>query len=126
MALLPTAARAATDEATLAQRFENPPFEARFTAYWAWLNDNISKEGITADLEAMKAQGMGWALQMSLEQQIAPGSVVCDTPEYWEMVAHAIREGARLGMEIGFHNGPGWSSSGGPWVKPEDAMNRFT
>ena len=126
LALLPSATWAATAPTTLLERFKNPPGEARSTAYWAWLDSNVSKEGITADLEAMKEQGMGGALQMVLEQRIAPGSVVCDTSEYWEMVAHAIKEGARLGLEIGFHNGPGWSSSGGPWVKPEDAMKRFT
>ena len=113
-------------EMTLLERFEHPPAEARSTGYWAWLDGNVSAPGITADLEEMKRLGMGGAVQMFLEQQIAPGSVVFDTPQYWELVAHAIREGARLGLEIGFHNGPGWTGSGGPWVKPEDAMKRFT
>src|SRR5690606_18208196 len=27
-----------------------------------------------------------------------------------------------LGIEIGLFNSPGWSQSGGPWVKPQQAM----
>ena len=57
------------------QRFDNPLIEARSMCFWAWLNDNISKEGITADLEAMKQQGMGGALTYEISQSIASGDV---------------------------------------------------
>ncbi len=42
--------------------------------------------------------------------------------EWWQMVEHAIREGQRLGVDIGMFNCPGWSQSGGPWVKPAESM----
>ena len=31
-----------------------------------------------------------------------------------------------LGIEIGIFNSPGWSQSGGPWVKPAEAMRYLT
>jgi hypothetical protein len=40
-------------------------------------------------------------------------------------MTHAIKEGERLGIEVGMHNGPGWSSSGGPWVTPEKSMQKL-
>ncbi len=39
---------------TLDQVFLNPPDSARPSVFWIWTNGNITKEGITADLEAMK------------------------------------------------------------------------
>ena len=44
------------------------------------------------------------------------------TDAWWDFAVHAVREGRRLGVDIGFFNSPGWSQSGGPWVKPDQAM----
>ena len=43
----------------LAANFAAPPASARSWVYWFWINGNISKEGITADLEAMNRVGVG-------------------------------------------------------------------
>ena len=43
----------------LAQGFARPPDSARPWVYWFWLNGNIAREGITADLEAMQRVGIG-------------------------------------------------------------------
>ncbi|RYG99931.1 MAG: hypothetical protein EON57_11410, partial [Alphaproteobacteria bacterium] len=40
----------------------------------------------------------------------------------YEYKRHAVREGLRLGVDVGVFNGSGWSQSGGPWVKPQDTM----
>jgi hypothetical protein len=39
--------------------FFNPPDEARPHTFWLWMNGNITREGITADLEAMDRVGIG-------------------------------------------------------------------
>jgi hypothetical protein len=57
---------------------------------------------------------------------IGQGSVEMLTDEWWDLTAHAIREGTRLGVDIGVFNGPGWSQSGGPWVRPEQSMRYLT
>ncbi|MEI6804820.1 MAG: glycosyl hydrolase [Burkholderiales bacterium] len=41
--------------------FRNPPDSAKPQTWWHWMDGNISKEGITADLEAMKRAGIGMA-----------------------------------------------------------------
>ncbi len=108
----------------LEQVFSNPPESTKPWCYWYWINDNISKEGITKDLEAMAKVGIGEAfIGNILDETIATrGDVKVLTDEWWAMVEHAIREADRLGIKIGLFNCPGWSQSGGPWVKPEQAM----
>lgn len=103
--------------------FANPPAETKPWCYWYWVSDNVSKQGITKDLEAMHRLGIGEALigNIFLANQPA-GSVKILSEEWWQLVEHAIREGGRVGVNIGLFNCPGWSQSGGPWVKPEQAM----
>ncbi|MBM3890839.1 MAG: glycoside hydrolase family 2, partial [Verrucomicrobia bacterium] len=91
--------------------------------YWYWISDNISKEGITRDLEAMARVGIGEALIGNIFlDDIPAGKVKVLSEEWWALVEHAIREGGRTGVNIGMFNCPGWSQSGGPWIKPEQAM----
>ncbi len=108
----------------LEQVFANPPESTKPWCYWYWLNDNISKEGITKDLEAMAKVGIGEALIGNIldETIVTRGNVKVLTTEWWAMVEHAIREADRLGIKVGLFNCPGWSQSGGPWIKPEQAM----
>ena len=57
------------------QGFLRPPDSARPWVNWFWLDGNISREGITADLEAMQRVGIGGAMLMDITQQIPPGPV---------------------------------------------------
>ncbi len=102
--------------------FRRPPDSARPHTWWHWMNGNITKEGITADLEAMKRVGVGGAQIFNVDCGIPAGPVRFLSPEWKEMTAHAIREAARVGVGLSVHNCAGWSSSGGPWVRPEQAM----
>ena len=58
---LPSQFAAASDASTdtLAQTFETPPPEARPWVYWYFMDGNLTREGMTADLEAMKRAGIG-------------------------------------------------------------------
>ncbi len=102
--------------------FKNPPTSAKARTWWHWIDGNITKEGITADLEAMKFVGIQEAQIFNVGQGYPDGPATYLSPQWLELFRFAISEAKRLGLEIAFHNGPGWSSSGGPWVKPEDAM----
>jgi len=85
----------------------------------------VSKEGITRDLEAMKRVGIGEAYIGVIggnAGDTGPGGVPALTEAWWQLIEHAVREGGRLGVDIGLFNGPAWSQSGGPWVKPEQSM----
>jgi hypothetical protein len=123
--LLVFAALAFTSPAadSLERGFAQPPDSTKPWCYWYWISDNISREGITKDLEAMKRVGINQAFIGNIFlDEVKHGTVKALSEEWWGMVEHAIREGGRLGVDIGVFNCPGWSQSGGPWIKPEQAM----
>ena len=109
-------------EDTLARSFIAPPDSAKPYTWWHWMNGNISKEGLTADLEAMKRVGISGAQIFNVDEEIPEGPAPFMSPQWLELFRYAAMEAKRLGIELAFHNGAGWSSSGGPWVKPEHAM----
>ncbi|MCX6894635.1 MAG: glycosyl hydrolase [Verrucomicrobia bacterium] len=127
--LLSGLAASAADK--LESDFARPPADARPHTWWHWVNGHITKEGITADLEAMARVGVGGAQIFNLapnvlfrDQPEPPGPVKTLSPEWRALTQHAIREAARVGVELTLHNCPGWSESGGPWVTPEQSMQR--
>ncbi|MDR3267101.1 MAG: DNA-binding protein, partial [Tannerella sp.] len=99
--------------AVLEQNFVNPPSSAKPHTWWHWMNGNISKEGITADLEAMAEAGLGGAQIFNVSEGIPHGGVQFNSPEWIEMVVHASKEAERLGLELCIHNCAGWANSGG-------------
>ena len=107
--------------------FQNPPASTKPSVYWYWLNEHVTKEGITRDLEAMKRVGIGEAFIGNVyEADRVSGSLETLSDEWKEYMRHAIREASRLGIDLGIFNGPGWSQSGGPWVTTDEAMRYLT
>jgi hypothetical protein len=112
---------------SLEQQFQNPPEETKPWCYWYWMKSDITRDGITKDLEAMSKAGIRLAMIGNVEQGGHPsGSVKMFTPEWKAATKHAMAEGARLGVDIYMFNSPGWSQSGGPWIKREQSMRRVT
>lgn len=112
---------------TLEQGFRQPPDSAKPRVWWHWLNGNVTKEGITADLEWMHRVGIG-GMQMfdgSLgTPQFVDKRLVWMTPEWKDAFRHAGAEADRLGLEMAMAASGGWSETAGPWVKPEEAMKK--
>lgn len=107
--------------------FKNIPDSVQTAVYWYWISDNISKEGVVKDLEAMKKVGINRAFLGSMGIDGVPyGNVKFRSPEWWDITHAALKKATELGIEIGIFNSPGWSQSGGPWVKPEQAMRYLT
>jgi len=106
----------------LAKNFRQPPASAKPHTWWHWVNDNVSREGITADLEALAKAGVGGVQIFHVDVGVPAGAVKFHSPEWFTLFRNAVQEAARLGLEVCVHNCAGWSSSGGPWVKPEHAM----
>ncbi len=102
--------------------FKLPPMTAKPQTWWHWINGHISREGITADLEAMKEKGLGGFSLFNVSEGTPVGPVKYMGEEWWSLLEHTKSEASRLGLEMGFKNGAGWSSSGGPWVTPDKAM----
>lgn len=112
---------------SLESAFLAPPPDTRPGCYWYWINDNISTEGITRDLEAMVQVGIGRAyighiFDRKTEKDTPVGDVPFMSDKWWEALQWAVKEAGRCGVEIGFFNAPGWSQSGAPWIKPAESM----
>lgn len=107
---------------TLEDGFNNPPNEAKARTWWHWLNGHISKKGITADLEAMKQVGIQEFQLFNVALNFPKGPVNYLSDEWLDLFHFAAKEAKRLDLEMAFHNSAGWSSSGGPWVTEENAM----
>jgi hypothetical protein len=115
------------DYTRISEGFVQVPDTVKPWLYWYWISDNISREGISRDLEAMADLGVGTALIGNIGLDNVPqGEVLVLTDEWWEMMRWAVREGKRTGVDIGIFNCPGWSQSGGPWISAEQTMRYLT
>ena len=119
----------------LEEGFRNPPDAARPWVYWFWMNGNITRTGIAADLEAMKRNGIGGCLIMhvklgdigehKLGQMPPDGPVRFMSDEFRTLFRHAVTEADRLGLKIDMNNADGFTGSGGPWVPVERSMKKL-
>ena len=112
----------------LRQDFLDPPEQAKPWVFWYWMNASVSKEGITADLEAMQEAGIGGAYLMPIwgaqDPPLFEPPAIQLTPYWWEMVLHSLNEAKRLGLEIGMHACDGFALAGGPWITPDMSMQK--
>ena len=108
----------------LDKNFATPPPSARPWVYWFPLSGNLTKEGITADFEAMARVGIGGALYMEVDQGVPKGKADFAGLLWRELFNHTCREAQRLGLEINMNNDAGWCGSGGPWITPELSMQK--
>src|SRR3954465_7141763 len=83
---------------TLEDDFASPPNNCRPWVNWFWVDGNVTREGITADLEAMQRVGIGGALLMDVSQDLPPGPVRFGTEQWREMFRHTLSEASRLGL----------------------------
>ncbi len=108
--------------------FKNPPESAKPWVYWYWMNAAVSREGITADLEAMKEAGIAGAYIFTIKGVTDPPLFEPPaeqlTTEWWDMLSFAFNEANRLGLKLGFHFCDGFTTGGGPWITPEMSMKK--
>ncbi len=109
----------------LAAGFARPPDSARPWAYWMWMDGNLSRDGITADLESLRDAGLGGVIICEVNVGVPRGPVEFMSPAWRGLFKHVVREAERLGLEVTLNAGPGWTGSGGPWVKPGQSMQHI-
>ena len=110
------------------EEFKTPPASAHPRTWWHWTQSNITRDGITKDLEWMKRVGIaGFQLAdvASGNGQTVDKKLIYGTQEWKDAVRWAASEADRLGLEMAVFSSPGWSLTGGPWVKPEQAMKKL-
>lgn len=118
---------AAPDAAAFAR-----PAAARHPETWFHLiGGNVAKEGLDADLDAIKAAGISGIhlFHGQMGKDVAwPGvtkRIPCLSADWDDLVRAAAEGCARRGLVFKMQNCPGWSMSGGPWIPPEMAMRNL-
>ncbi|HOC57443.1 MAG TPA: glycosyl hydrolase [Verrucomicrobiota bacterium] len=112
--------------AELQRAFESPPESAKPLTWWHWIDGNVTKSGITGDLEAMKRAGLGGCYLFSIGGFFPEGPAKFRQEQWYELLGHTVKEAERLGLVFGVHNCDGWSEAGGPWITPETSMKELT
>ncbi len=115
--------------------FLHPPESAKPGVLWMWMGSNISKEGITRDLEELKKEGFNRTTMFSLADVTTPWAgeikksptpqIIAWTEPWWQLVRFAAEESKRLRMDFGMFNGAGYEASGGVWITPELSMKEL-
>lgn len=112
----------------LADGFRNPPQSARPRVWWHWMNGNVTKEGIDKDLDWMARMGIGGVQNFDaslMTPQIVKERLPYMTDGWKDAFRHAVQTADAKGLEFAIAASPGWSETGGPWVKPQDAMKKL-
>jgi hypothetical protein len=107
--------------------FKTPPNSAKPRVWWHWMNGNITKEGIKLDLEWMNRVGIGGFQNFDASlgtPQLVDKRLVYMTPEWKDAFLFTTKLADQLGLEEAIAGSPGWSESGGPWVKPSQGMKK--
>ena len=119
-----------TDNSDLRKTFITPPELAKPWVFWYWTQAAVSREGIIADLEAMKEAGIGGAYLMRVKGPAMLPSMSPPlqqlTPQWWQMVKFAMTEAKRLGLKLAMNDYDDFAVAGGPWISPEQSMQRVT
>lgn len=109
---------------TLESQFLNPPSSVKPQTWFHAMSGNMSKLGITKDLESMAEVGIGGFVHFNVTQGIPLGDIKFNSDAHIELITHMAAEAERLGLSFGLHNSDGWTSSGGPWVTPQQSMKK--
>ena len=120
----------------LYQSFLTPPDSIRVGCYYYWVNEQVDPEGVRKDLQWMKDNGITLAfLATDIRNRTSwdrPwegqsfGKNKFQSRLWWKNLRTALKTAGELDIEMGLFNCPGWSQSGGPWIKPEEAMRNWT
>lgn len=117
----------AQDQADMpdAATFRSPPAAMRPDTLYFWMNGNVTRAGIDADLQAMHDVGLSGLMVFDGSNDIPKGPVDYLSPQWLDLMTHMIGKADALGLKVGMHNAPGWSSSGGPWITPAQSMQQI-
>lgn len=108
--------------------FQTPPNAAKPRVWWHWMNGNITKEGIKKDLDWMKQVGIGGFQNFDanlMTPVVVPKKLVFMQPDWKDAFKFTTEHADKNGLEMAIAGSPGWSVTGGPWVKPEDGMKKY-
>jgi (4-O-methyl)-D-glucuronate---lignin esterase len=113
---------------SLEAQFRAPPESAKPRVWWHWMDGNISEAGIAADLQWMSRVGIGGVhladVGLNTPQWVEERKPFM-SPGWKQAFSYSVNLAEDEGLEFGVFSSPGWSVTGGPWVKPEQAMKKL-
>src|SRR5258708_7653360 len=112
---------------TLEQDFKTPPQTARPRVWWHWVEGESREGGIKVGLEWIERGGLGGFQNIEAglnTPKFVDKRLVYMTPEWKDAFKYATTLADQLGLEEAIAGSPGWSESGGPWVKPSQGMKK--
>ena len=118
----------ANQSGALYRGFITPPESARPRVWWHWMNGNITWKGAKADMDWMKSVGIGGlqAFDAGMRTpQVVKKRLPYMSPGWKDVFRKTAAYADSLGLEFGTAGSPGWSETGGPWVKAKDAMKKM-
>jgi len=120
LALFSAPAHAQDARETMLKAFTNPPASCRPHTRWWWMGNAITKDDLTWQLQQMHGQGIGGVEQITMQPVYEKGNAPYLSEEFFGLVAHAIQEAKKRGIEFSLNfGGPGWVL-GGDWTPKED------
>ncbi|MCD8210230.1 MAG: DNA-binding protein, partial [Prevotella sp.] len=106
----------------------SPNKQAKPWTFWYWMYGCVTSEGIRADLNAMKDAGIvGFYLMPIKDTSDAPeyeGTARQLSQEWFKMIDTTFSLSDSLGLEMGIHFSDGFALAGGPWITPEESMQK--
>jgi hypothetical protein len=97
--------------------------------FWYWMYGAVSEAGIKADLQAMKDVGLGGCYLMPIrgaaERPEYEGQADALSEQFWRMVDCALTQADSLGLGMGIHVCDGFALAGGPWITPDESMQKI-
>ena len=111
--------------------FEKPAAEHRPETWFHLIGGNVAKEGMDADLDAIKEAGIA-GIQLFHGQCGKrfdwPGvkkQIPCLSEDWDDLIRYTAEGCEKRGLVFKMQNCPGWSMSGGPWIAPSNAMRKL-
>ena len=118
----------AQQAADIEQAFRHPPEQAKPWVFWYLMRSAYTREGIKADLVAMKEAGIAGAYLAPIKGKTTPPLlepvIETLTPEWWELMRFVFHEADSLGLQIAMLPNDGFATAGGPWITPELSMQK--
>lgn len=108
--------------------FMSPPETTSPWTFWYWMYGCVTDEGIVADLQAMRNAGIAGFYLMPIKDtsdgKQYNGTARQLSPDWWKRIDKVYSTADSLGLQMGIHFSDGFALGGGPWITPEESMQK--
>ena len=110
------------------KNFQQPTKDYQPWVFWYWMYGCVSDEGIRADLKAMKQAGIAGTYLMPIKDITDGAQYNGDARQlsetWWKRMDTVFQVADSLNIDLGIHISDGFALAGGPWITPEESMQK--